>query len=65
MNKYIASTNIIRDSLYNQVPIINFKNSKNPENNSENYKNRKLKENFSKDKLEILNKYKIPSKKNK
>ena len=65
LNKYIASTNIIRDSLYNQVPIINFKNSKNPENNSENYKNRKLKENFSKDKLEILNKYKIPSKKNK
>ena len=63
LNKYIASTNMIRDSLYNQAPIAIFKNSKNYENNSVNYKNKKHKNKFNEDKFDLLNKYKIPSKK--
>ena len=65
INRYIASTNIIRDNLYNQAPITNFKNAKNRESNSVNYNNRKFNESLKNDKLEILNKYKIPKKKNK
>ena len=65
INRYIASTNMIRDNLYNQPPIANFKNAKNRGSNSVNYNNRKFNESLKNDKLEILNKYKIPHKRNK
>ena len=60
LNKYIASTNIIRDNLYNQAPLVSFKNSR---NNSSNNSFSKIKEKNKIDKIEILNKYKIPDRK--
>ena len=63
LNKYIASTNMIRDSLYNNAPILDFRNSNNRQPNSVNINNRKIKENLLSEKLELLNKYKIPKKK--
>ena len=59
LNKYIASTSMIRDNLYNQAPLITLKNSGNNSSNSSIRKNKKLNK-F--DGLEILNKYKIPVK---
>ena len=65
LNKYISSTNMIRDNLYNQAPLINFNNSKNRKNNSYNYNKGLFKEFKKNDKIEILNKYKIPIQKKK
>ena len=65
LNKYIASTNIIRDNLYNQAPIININNNKNRRTNSYSFNKSLFKDNFKNDKIEILNKYKIPIKKKK
>ena len=65
LNKYIASTNMIRDNLYNQVPIINFNNYENLENNYSNNNNKRLQRKNLKESenLEVLNKYKFPIKK--
>ena len=63
LNKYIASTNMIRDNLYNQAPLVYFNNSKNRKNISKN-RNKMIKDSFiNTDKLEILNKYKVTTKK--
>lgn len=63
LNKYIASTNMIRDNLYNQAPLADFNNSGNSQIDSLNNSIKKLNELSKIDKLEILNKYKIPVKK--
>ena len=64
LRKYIASTNMIRDNLYNQAPIVDLKNSKNGANIFDKNKNKMIKESlFNNDKIEMLNKYKIPTKK--
>ena len=65
LNKYIASTNMIRDSLYNQAPLADFNISENNQINSLNNSTKKFNELSKLDKLEILDKYKIPVKKNK
>ena len=64
LNKYIASTNMIRDNLYNQTPMINFKSTK--FYNNSDISNNKMKKHFNQnEKLKILNKYKYPIKLNK
>ena len=64
LNKYIASTNLIRDNLYNQTPMINFKRNK--FYNNSDISDYKTKKHFNQnEKMKILNKYKYPIKLNK
>lgn len=64
LNKYIASTNMIRDNLYNQTPLLNFKSTKFYHNSD--ISNNKMKKHFNQnEKMKILNKYKYPIKLNK
>ena len=64
LNKYITSTNMIRDNLYNQTPMMNFKRNK--FYNNSDISNNRMKKNFNQnEKMKILNKYKYPIKLNK
>ena len=64
LNKYIASTSMIRDNLFNQTPMLNYKSTK--FFNNSDFSNNKMKKNFNQnEKLKILNKYKYPIKLNK
>ena len=56
LNKYIASTNLIRDSLYSYS---NLKNTINDNNTNENYVHKYIKDN---ERLNLLKRYKFPLK---
>ena len=65
LNKYINSTNIIRDNLYIQTPMRNVMDGTESGMKNSKMSNKNIFQNSFKDsdKLSVLNKYKIPSKK--
>jgi len=61
LNKYIASTNMIRDNLFSKTPMLNFRSTK--FYNNSDISNNKNKKHFGRDeRMKILNKYKYPIK---